>query len=154
MTPKRSSKKPPSDRRATAVPPTAAPAKGRGDGWLILSVDDNDAMLFARSTVLRKEGFQVVEARNGRQALDLLDTVQPHLVLLDVNLPDMSGVDVARQIKSNPRHRGAKVIQISATFRTPRDQLFALEAGGADVYVAEPVSGDALIALIERVLRR
>ena len=118
----------------------------------ILCIDDNEAMLYARTTVLRREGFQVVEANSGRQALKLLETVKPALVLIDVNLPDMSGLDVTRQIKSDPRHSGVKVIQISATFGSPRDQLHGLEVGGADVYIAEPVQRSTLLSVINRLL--
>jgi CheY-like chemotaxis protein len=118
----------------------------------ILCIDDNEAMLYARTTVLRREGFQVVEANSGRQALKLLETVRPALVLIDVNLPDMSGLDVTRQIKSDPRHSGVKVIQISATFGSPHDQLHGLEVGGADVYIAEPVQRGTLLSVINRLL--
>lgn len=118
----------------------------------ILCVDDNEAMLFARATVLRREGFEVVEAHSGRQALKLLETTRPALVLVDVNLPDMSGLDVTRQIKSDPRHNGVKVIQISATFGSPRDQLHGLEVGGADVYIAEPVQQGTLLSVVRRLL--
>lgn len=118
----------------------------------ILCVDDNEAMLFARATVLRREGFEVVEAHSGRQALKLLETMKPALVLMDVNLPDMSGLDVTRQIKSDPRHADVKVVQISATFGSPRDQLHGLEVGGADVYIAEPVQRGTLLSVIKRLL--
>ena len=134
----------------------AAAAAGRRESHRvdrpILCVDDNEAMLFARVTVLRREGFEVVEAHSGRQALKILETLKPVLVLLDVNLPDMSGLDVTRQIKSDPRHNGVKVIQISATFGSPRDQLHGLEVGGADVYIAEPVQRGTLLSVIKRLL--
>ena len=109
-------------------------------------------MLFARATVLRREGFAVVEAHSGGQALKLLETIKPALVLIDVNLPDMSGLDVTRQIKSDPRHHGVKVIQISATFGSPRDQLHGLEVGGADLYIAEPVQQGTLLSAVKRLL--
>jgi CheY-like chemotaxis protein len=118
----------------------------------VLCVDDNEAMLFARSSLLRNEGFEVVEARSGREALRVLETSKPSLVLLDVNLPDMSGLEVARQIKSDSRHDDVKVVQISATFNTPRDQLHGLQEGGADIYLAEPVPRGTLLSVIHRLL--
>jgi CheY-like chemotaxis protein len=134
----------------------AAAAAGRRDSRAanrpILCVDDNEAMLFARTTVLRREGFEVVQANSGRQALKILETLKPALVLIDVNLPDMSGLDVTRQIKSDPRHSDVKVVQISATFGSPRDQLHGLEVGGADVYIAEPVQRTTLLSVIKRLL--
>lgn len=137
--------------KAEAAAAAAGPSKTPLDRP-ILCVDDNEAMLFARATVLRREGFEVVEARSGRQALKVLETTRPALVLIDVNLPDMSGLDVTRQIKSDPRHSGVKVVQISATFGSPRDQLHGLEVGGADVYIAEPVQKGTLLSVIRRLL--
>lgn len=137
--------------KSEAAAAAAGPIKTPSDRP-ILCVDDNEAMLFARTTVLRREGFQVVEARSGRQALKVLETTKPVLVLIDVNLPDMSGLDVTRQIKSDPRHAGIKVVQISATFGSPRDQLHGLEVGGADVYIAEPVQKSTLLSVIRRLL--
>lgn len=121
-------------------------------GATILNVDDNEAMLFARSTLLRREGFEVVEAHNGNKALQLLESYSPNVVLLDVHLPDMNGLDICRQIKADPKHRHVKVIQISATFNTPRDQLHGLEHGGADIYLAEPVQRGTLLSVIRRLL--
>jgi CheY-like chemotaxis protein len=137
--------------KSEAAAAAAGPVKRPRDRP-ILCIDDNEAMLFARVTVLRREGFEVVEANSGRQALKLLETVKPALVLVDVNLPDMSGLEVTRHIKSDPRLSGVKVIQISATFGSPRDQLHGLEVGGADVYIAEPVQQDTLISVVKRLL--
>ena len=101
--------------------------------------------------------FTVRCAERLSQGLDLLSAASkggaaPALVLLDVNLPDMSGLEVARQIKSDPSHRHVKIIQISATFSTPRDQLHGLETGGADIYLAEPVARGTLLSVIHRLL--
>ena len=94
-----------------------------------------------------------MEARSGAEALQLLQTSKPVLVLLDVNLPDISGLEVARQIKADLRHRGVKIIQISATFSTPRDLLQGYEVGGADLYLVEPLPRGTLLSVIQRLLR-
>lgn len=130
---------------------TRKPARVAPETVTILNVDDNEPMLFARSAVLRTEGFQVLEAQTGRAALAIVEAHRPRLVLLDVNLPDMSGVDVCRQIKSNG-FGDIKVVQTSATFRTPHDQLEGLEAGGADLYLAEPVPRGTLLSVVRRLL--
>jgi CheY-like chemotaxis protein len=118
----------------------------------ILNVDDNESMLFARSTMLRTEGFHVLEAQTGRAALQILEDHVPRLVLLDVHLPDMSGLDVCRQIKADARLRGVKVVQTSATFNSPHDQLHGLQSGGADVYLTEPVARGTLLSIVRRLL--
>jgi CheY-like chemotaxis protein len=118
----------------------------------ILNVDDNDAMRFARSRMLEAEGYQVVEAPPGAAALALLDTAHPDIVLLDVNLPDISGLEVCRRIRSDERYQHIRIVQTSATFSTPHDQLEGLIAGGADIYLAEPVSRGTLLSVLRRLL--
>jgi CheY-like chemotaxis protein len=132
-------------RRAAAGAVTVPPSR-------ILHVDDNESMLFVRSRYLREEGFDVVEAQTGATALQLLDSSPPNLVLLDVRLPDANGLDICRRIKSDPKLLGVKVVQISSTFTSPREQLDGLETGGADIYLAEPVTRGTLLSVIRRLL--
>src|SRR5262249_9582497 len=112
---------------------------------------DNDAMRFARTAILRDDGFHVVEAGTGREALRALKDCDARGGGGDGNLPDMSGLEVCRQIKSNQRWQPGRVVQTSATFRTPQDQLHGLEAGGADIYLAEPVSRGTLLSIVRRL---
>lgn len=81
----------------------------------ILNVDDNDGQRYAISRVLKNAGFNVIEARTGREALDLAG-FRPSLVILDINLPDMLGFDVCRELKTRPITRDIPVIHISATY--------------------------------------
>jgi PAS domain S-box-containing protein len=118
----------------------------------VLNVDDNQATRYARSRVLRQAGFDVTEAGTGQRALELVPTENPHIILLDVRLPDMSGIDVCRQLKADPQTMGIPVIQISATFVTEQDQLLGLE-GGAEVYLTEPVEPQELITVVRTLLR-
>ena len=118
----------------------------------VLNVDDHEAALFARSSILRKEGWNVVEAQTGRGALEAVRRHQPDVVLLDVHLPDINGLEVCRQIKAGADTRHIKVVQVSASVRAPLDQLHCLEEGGADMYLTEPVSRGTLLSVIDRVL--
>lgn len=141
-----------------AEPILQQPAKSRKPSRVapetvtILNVDDNEPMLFARSAMLRTEGFQVIEAQTGRKAIEMVEVHRPRLVLLDVHLPDMSGLEVCRHIKSSQYLGDIKVVQTSATFRSPHDQLEGLEAGGADLYLAEPVARGTLLSVVRRLL--
>ncbi len=119
---------------------------------VVLNVDDNDAMRYARTRILETEGYKVIEAATGRAALHLLDRHKFDVVLLDVNLPDMSGLEVSRTIREDPRFDSLKIVQTSATFSTPHDQLEGLVAGGADIYLAEPVPRGTLLSLLRRLL--
>src|SRR3954466_3217798 len=100
----------------------------------ILNVDDTEAMRYQKTRVLRAAGYEVVEAGTGTQALRLVRELLPDLILMDVRLPDASGIDICRQIKTDPASRLIPVVQISATFITEQEQQEGL-LGGADIYL-------------------
>jgi signal transduction histidine kinase len=116
----------------------------------ILIVDDDEAARYVKSRLLRGEGYAVSEAHLGRDALALVSTEKPHLTLLDVKLPDVSGIEVCREIKSRFPH--IIVLQTSAAFTGVADRTRALD-GGADSYLVEPIEPDELIATVNALLR-
>ena len=81
----------------------------------VLVVDDNDGLRYTVTRSLREAGYEVVEARNGAEALALASQL-PDLITLDVNLPDVSGFEICRQLKSNPETGHIPVLQLSASF--------------------------------------
>jgi PAS domain S-box-containing protein len=119
---------------------------------LILVVDDNAPLRYALGRTLRQHGFDVIEATNGRQALELSRSERPDLVLLDVNLPDIHGFDVARCLKSAETTRHIPILQISASFVQAEHRMEGLDAG-ADAYLVEPVEPGELVANIRALLR-
>jgi signal transduction histidine kinase len=130
---------------------TVAPGKATGPGGAkILVVDDNDAGRYLKSHALKGRGYSLFEADTGKGGLALLETEHPDLVLLDVKLPDMSGLDVCRRIKLD--HPGVVVLQTSAAFVRPADRASAL-AGGADSYLIEPIEPEELVAAVAALLR-
>ncbi|HEU4623506.1 MAG TPA: response regulator [Steroidobacteraceae bacterium] len=118
----------------------------------ILNVDDTAASRYTKSRILRQAGYTVVEADNGTDAVRLARELLPALVVMDVRLPDMSGIDACRKIKADPATRSIPVVQISATFVTPQDQLLGLE-GGAEIYLTEPVEPVELTTAVRVLLR-
>jgi PAS domain S-box-containing protein len=118
----------------------------------ILNVDDYEPGLYAKSRALRLAGFEVYEAMTGEDALRLAHELKPQLVLLDVHLPDVSGIEICRRIKTDPSIDSILVIQTSATFTEVRDRIRGLE-GGADAYLTEPIEAEELIANIRAILR-
>ena len=118
----------------------------------ILNVDDTEAMRYQKTRVLRAAGYQVVEAGTGARALQLAGEMLPDLILMDVRLPDMSGIDACRQIKTDPATRLIPVIQISATFITEKDQQEGL-LGGADIYLTEPLEAKVLETVVSTLLQ-
>ncbi|HWC97528.1 MAG TPA: response regulator [Candidatus Sulfopaludibacter sp.] len=117
----------------------------------ILNVDDNAVSRYARSKVLRQAGYDVQEAETGTSALAMVNELRPALVLLDVNLPDISGFDVCRAIKAHPRAAATPVLHISASAIEEQDLITGLQA--ADAYVVEPVQPDVLLAFVAALLR-
>jgi PAS domain S-box-containing protein len=118
----------------------------------ILNVDDSEAARYTRSHVLRRAGFLVVEASTGEEALRALHERAPQLVLLDVRLPDVSGIEICRTIKRDPTRNRTPVVQISSTYVSEQDQLAGLD-GGAEVYLAEPVEPRELITVVRTLVR-
>ena len=118
----------------------------------ILVVDDNEAGRYAVGRVLRQAGFEVTEAGTGGEALRRATRDQPDLVLLDVRLPDISGLEVCRRIKSLPETCSMPVLQMSASAVDDSSRVAALE-GGADGYIASPVEPPVLLATVRSLLR-
>ena len=123
-----------------------------GGGARILIVDDNEPARYALGRTLRKHGFVVVEAGTGEEALRISARENPDLVLLDVNLPDIHGFDVARQMKTAETTRHTPILHLSASAIRPEDRADGLSAG-ADAYLVEPVDPGELVANIQALLR-
>jgi CheY-like chemotaxis protein len=114
-------------------------------------VDDNQDAAETLSELLRFEGHEVVIAHNGADALRILETYQPDVALLDIGLPDMSGHELARQLRRDPRTRGIRLIALTGFGREP-DRERARDAGFAD-HLTKPVDIDALLESLHRQLR-
>ncbi|HTZ82852.1 MAG TPA: response regulator [Candidatus Acidoferrales bacterium] len=117
----------------------------------ILSVDDNDAIRYSFSRYLREDGYEVIEARTGAEAL-VLARREPALITLDINLPDMDGYEICRRLKDDPATRDIPILHISASCVDASDRVRGLE-GGADAYLAEPVNRMELLATVKALLR-
>ncbi|MCX6046759.1 MAG: PAS domain S-box protein [Chloroflexi bacterium] len=122
------------------------------DNLTILNVDDDEIGLYTKTRILRRAGYIVLEAQTGREALRLVKEAQPQLVLLDVKLPDMSGLEVGRQIKTSLTTAQIMVLHISATYLDQGTRTRALE-GGADAYISAPIEADELLANVNALLR-
>src|SRR5512147_1054908 len=117
----------------------------------IINIDDNETNRYLRSRILRHAGYHVIEAAMGQQALDLAASERPDLALLDINLPDINGIEVCRRIKET-NLASVLVLAISAFSIQTRDRVLALEHG-ADGYLIEPVEPDELLATVNALLR-
>src|SRR5688572_13561249 len=115
-------------------------------------VDDTVANRYAHRRVLERAGFRVVEAGTGLDALRLVKEVRPDLVMLDIKLPDVNGLEVARRIRSDPTTARLQILHVSATYQTAEHRAEGLEAG-ADGYLTSPVEPVVLLATVRSLLR-
>lgn len=124
----------------------------KSDGMLILNIDDTDAMRYARSRTLAQAGYQVIEASTGEEGLLLAAKHRPQLIVLDVNLPDVDGLEVCRRIKADAQTAGTMILQVSSARSSKLDLISGLE-GGADGYLIEPIDPLTLLATVRALLR-
>jgi two-component system, OmpR family, KDP operon response regulator KdpE len=115
----------------------------------ILIVDDEPSIVKAMAPLLRSRGYEVEAAATGRAALDAFERDPPNLVILDLMLPDLDGLEVCRQL----RQRGDTPIIVLSAREAERDKVAALDLG-ADDYVTKPFGPDELLARVRVALRR
>ena len=115
----------------------------------ILIVDDEPQIRRVLRTIISSNGYSVIEARSGEEALEKIRDERPDLVLLDVNLPGISGLETCREI----RHSADIPIIMLTVRKSERDKVQALDAG-ADDYVVKPFGAEELLARIRAALRR
>jgi two-component system KDP operon response regulator KdpE len=115
----------------------------------ILVAEDQETLRASVSRNLRARGFEVIEAANGMEALSLWDAEQPHLLILDVMMPRMDGLEVCRRVRE---HSTVPIIVLTA-MDAESDKVAAFDLG-ADDYLCKPFSVEELLARVRAVLRR
>jgi two-component system alkaline phosphatase synthesis response regulator PhoP len=118
----------------------------------ILVVDDEEDVLELVKYNLEKNGYRVTTASTGEEAINKARSILPNLVLLDLMLPGIDGLEVCKQLKSNPKTEHVPVIMLTAKGEES-DVVVGLEVG-ADDYITKPFSPKVLIARIRRILHR
>ena len=118
----------------------------------ILYVEDNIDNRTLVRRILTAEGYTLIEAANATQAMEILNTTRPDLILMDINMPDMDGYSLTAKIKDTPRFESTPIIALTANvMRGDRER--SLEAG-CDGYIQKPIDIDKLSEQIEHFLRR
>lgn len=112
----------------------------------VFVVEDHPLNMKLTSDLLELHGFQVVKATDGESALQLLQTLQPDLILLDIHLPGMDGLQVFQQIKADPRLSAVPVIALTAS--AMRDQEERIRTVGFTDYIAKPIDTKRFIATV------
>jgi DNA-binding response OmpR family regulator len=118
----------------------------------LLIVDDEDGIRSLVRMTLDSDTYKIIEACEGREALELARQHHPDLVLLDVMLPDVSGIEICRELKADPRMSSTSVVMLTA--KAQYNDLGDAEEAGADGYFTKPFSPIALIQKVETILGR
>ncbi|RXG22017.1 MULTISPECIES: response regulator transcription factor [Leeuwenhoekiella] len=118
----------------------------------ILLVDDEPDILEIVGYNLSNEGYQVVTAENGKEGVKMAKKHNPHLIILDVMMPEMDGIEACEQIRKLPEHAETII-----TFLTARGEDYSQVAGydaGADDYITKPIKPKVLVSKVKALLRR
>lgn len=115
----------------------------------VLVVEDHPINMKLATDLLTFNGFQVLQARDGETALQLLATQIPSLVLLDIGLPGLDGLEVFRRIKADPRLAGVPVVALTASAMKEEEQR--IRALGVTDYLAKPFDVRVFVALVRRL---
>ena len=126
-------------------------ASQRNKSHLILIVDDDERNIRLLSALLGPEGFEVLPALSGKEALELVSKTEPDLILLDIMMPDMDGYEVCRILKSKEETRIIPIVMVTS-LSDREDKLKAVEVG-ADEFLTKPVDKTELIIRVKSLLR-
>ena len=116
----------------------------------ILIVDDEPSVVVALQFLMEQQGYNVLVAKRGEDALDMIYKYKPDLVILDIMLPGIDGYEVCEIVRLNPDYRDIKIL-----FLTARSAEVEIAKGltlGADAYITKPFSNDKLVAAVNEVL--
>jgi DNA-binding response OmpR family regulator len=123
-----------------------------GKGFKILVTDDDPQVLLLSATLLRKEGYEVYEATTGEACLEAARAHRPDMILLDVMLPDMTGIEVCRRIKTDEELRRIFVILVSGVLVSSEYQADGLNVG-ADGYMVKDMTNREFLARVSSMVR-
>ncbi len=118
----------------------------------VLIIDDSQDNLAISARLLKRAGYDVITATEGLEGLRLAKHEAPDLILLDVLLPDISGYEVCRLIKSDPLIQHIPVVYLTSINRSPEIKAEGYRAG-ADGHIVRPISNNELLAIVEAYLR-
>lgn len=116
----------------------------------ILLIEDNEQNLYLATFLLEKAGYRVVPARSGREGIRLAGQVRPDLVLLDIQLPEMDGYTVAREVRREPGLQTTPIVAVTS-FAMVGDRERVLTAG-CNGYIEKPINPDTFVSEIAQYL--
>ena len=116
----------------------------------ILIVDDEPSVVVALQFLMEQQGYDVLVAKRGEDALEMIYKYKPDLVILDIMLPGIDGFEVCEIVRLNPDYRDIKILFLTA--RRDEEEIAKGLALGADAYITKPFSNEKLVAAVHEVL--
>lgn len=117
------------------------------DHRIILVVDDNQTHQYSLGRHLEESGFEIMQAETGTQALQMAASRRPDAVLLDINLPDMTGFDVCQKLKNDPHTKSVPIVFHSATHDTQSARTHAMDLGAVS-FLSYPIRVEHLVSVL------
>jgi DNA-binding response OmpR family regulator len=115
----------------------------------VLIVDDEPNIVIAIEFLMEKEGYKVLKSYNGKDALRLMQSEVPDVVILDVMMPEMDGFEVAKTVRENPALDNVQIIFLTA--KGTREDKMKGYANGGEIYLTKPFDNDDLVATVNEV---
>ncbi len=110
----------------------------------VLVIEDNEQNLYMVTFILEAHGYEVVPARSGREGIELASQIAPVLILLDIQLPEMDGYAVARELKGDPATKSVPIVAVTSYAMVgDREQILA---AGCEGYIEKPIDPDTFVA--------
>ncbi len=117
----------------------------------IMAVDDSASVRMMVNFTLSEQGYDVVEASNGNDALKKLDGREVHMLITDINMPELDGISLVRKVREDPAHKFIPIIVL--TTESEKEKKLEGKAAGATGWIVKPFKPDQLIAVVKKVLR-
>ncbi len=118
---------------------------------IIMTVDDSRSVRQMVSFTLQQEGYEVVEAEDGADALSKLNGAKVNMVITDLNMPNMNGIELTRALRADPNHKFVPIVLLTTESQDSKKQEG--KAAGATGWIVKPFKPEQLLAVVKKVLR-